>query len=98
MLINMLVSKRDEVTGERRRLHNKEIYSLHSLPNITQIKKTEMGRECSTYVGEERCTGLVGKAEERRPFARPRRRWEDNIKMDLREVEWRHGVDLSGSG
>jgi hypothetical protein len=57
-----------------------------------------MGRECSTYVREERCTGLVGKAEERRPVARPRLTWEDNIKIDLREVEWMHGVDRSGSG
>jgi hypothetical protein len=31
---------------------------------------------------------LVGKPEERRPLRRPRRRWEDNIKMDLREVEF----------
>ena len=42
---------------------------------------------------------LVGKPEERRPLGRPRRRWEDNIKMDLREVEWGgHGLNQSGSG
>jgi hypothetical protein len=35
---------------------------------------------------------LVGKAEERRPLGRPRRRWVDNIKMDLREIAW-DGID-----
>jgi hypothetical protein len=42
---------------------------------------------------------LVGKPEGRRSLGRPRRRWEDNIKMDLREVAWgRHGLDQSASG
>jgi hypothetical protein len=42
---------------------------------------------------------LVGKPEGRRPLGRPRRRWEDNIKMDLREVVWGgHGLDQCGSG
>jgi hypothetical protein len=36
---------------------------------------------------------LVGKSEGRRPLGRPRRRWEDNIKMDLREVGWEGGMD-----
>jgi hypothetical protein len=41
---------------------------------------------------------LVGKPEGRRPLGRPRRRWEDNIKMDLREMAWGHGLDRSISG
>jgi hypothetical protein len=41
---------------------------------------------------------LVGKPEGRRPLGRPRRRWEDNIKMDLVEVGWSHRLDRSGSG
>jgi hypothetical protein len=42
---------------------------------------------------------LVGRPEGRRPLGRPRRRWEDNIKMDLQEVEmWGNGLDLYGSG
>jgi hypothetical protein len=54
-----------------------------------QVKKTETGRTCGTY-GERRGAyrALVGKCEGRRPLGRPRRRWEDNIKMDLREVGW----------
>ena len=41
---------------------------------------------------------LVRKPEERRPLGRPRRRWEDNIKMDFRKMGWWHGLDGSGSG
>jgi hypothetical protein len=45
-----------------------------------QIKKNEMGEECSTFRGEERCVqGLVGKPERMRPLGRPRRRWKYNI-------------------
>jgi hypothetical protein len=50
--------KRDEVTEEWRRLHNKELYALYSSPNIipmNKIKKTEICRACSMYGGEERC-------------------------------------------
>jgi hypothetical protein len=43
-------------------------------------------------------TALVGKPEGRRQLERPRRRWEDNIKMDLRDFEWGHRLDRSGSG
>ena len=39
----------------------------------------------------------MGKPEGRRPLGRPRRRWEENIKMDLREVGWRHRQDRSSS-
>jgi hypothetical protein len=58
-----------------------------------QIKKNGMGRACSTY-GERRDAyrALVGKPEGGRPLGRLRHRWEDNIKMDLREVGW-DGVD-----
>jgi hypothetical protein len=41
---------------------------------------------------------LVGKPEEKTPLARQRRRWEDGLKMDLREVGWGCGVDSPGSG
>jgi hypothetical protein len=53
-----------------------------------QIEKNKVGGECSTY-GESRGLHrvLVGKLGENVPLGRPRRRWEDNIKMDLEEVE-----------
>jgi len=46
-----------------------------------------MDGSCSTYGGEAYIRFLVGKPEGKRPLGRPRRRWEDNIKMDLQEVE-----------
>jgi hypothetical protein len=54
-----------------------------------QIEKNEMGRACSTY-GEKRGAyrTFVRRPEGRQPLGRPRRRWEDNIKMGLQEVEW----------
>jgi hypothetical protein len=71
--------KRDELTGEWRRLHNKELYALYSSPNIIRVIKS---RRLNAY------RALVGKPEGRRPLGRPRRGWEDNIKMNLREVGW----------
>jgi hypothetical protein len=82
--------KRDEVTGEWRRLHNKELYALYSSPNIIRVMKSRRLRWAGhvARMGESRgvYSSLVGKREGRRPLGRPRRRWEDNIKMDLREV------------
>ena len=64
-----------------------------------EIKKTEMGGPLAR-MGERSDTDrvLVGKPEGRRPLGRPRRRLEDNIKMELREVGMGHGVHRSGSG
>ena len=53
-----------------------------------------MGGACSTYGGEEKCVQeLVWKPEGKRPRGRPKLRWEDNIKTDLQEVGWKHGLD-----
>ena len=77
-------SKRDEITGELRRLHSEGLHDLYCSPNI---RKNEMGGECGTYRRQERCLqGFGGRPEGRRPLGRPRRRWENNIKMDLQEV------------
>ena len=54
-----------------------------------------MGGVYSTYGGEERRMVLVGKPEGKRPLGRPRRRWEDNIKMVLQEAGWERGLDLA---
>jgi hypothetical protein len=82
--------KRDEVTGEWRKLHNEELHNLYSSPDIIRQVKPKRMRWSShvARMGEERkvYTVLVGKAEGRRPLGRPRRRWEDGIRMDLREI------------
>jgi hypothetical protein len=61
-------------------------------------KEDEMGRACSTRGAKRKAYRiLVGKPEGKRPLGRPRRRWEDNIKVDLREIGW-GGMDWTGSG
>ncbi|KAJ4444054.1 hypothetical protein ANN_05843 [Periplaneta americana] len=107
-------AKRDEVTGEWRKLHNAELYSSPDI--IRNIKSrclrwaghvARMGKFIHTY------RVLVGRPEGKRYLGRPRRRWEDNIKMDLREVgyedrdwinlaqdrdRWRAYVNLKSQG
>jgi hypothetical protein len=91
--------KRDEVTGEWRKLHNEELRDLYSSPSIIRIIKSRrmkwaghvarMGKKRNAY------RLLVGKPERKSPLGRPRRRWVDNIRMDLGEVGW-VGVDWIG--
>jgi len=82
--------KRDEVTGEWRKLHNEELNNLYSSPNIVRVMKSRrmgwaghvarMGERKGVY------RVLVEKPKGRKPLGRSRRRWDDNIRMDLREV------------
>jgi hypothetical protein len=78
------------VTGGWRKLHNEELHNLNSSLNIIRIIKSRMMRwaEHVARMGEKRNVYrlLVGKPEGRRPLGRPKRRWIDNIKVDLLEL------------
>jgi hypothetical protein len=78
--------KRDEVTGEWRKMHNEELHILYPSPQI--IKSRRMRWEHVARMGEERKVYRVlkGKPQGKRPLGRQRRRWEDEIRMDLREI------------
>jgi hypothetical protein len=76
-----------------RKLHNDELHSLYYSPNIVRVIKSGRMRWAGhvARMGEGRgiYRVLVGRPETKRPLGRPRRRWEDNIKEDLREI----GID-----
>jgi hypothetical protein len=88
--------KRDEVTGGWRKLHNEELHSLYSSPSTIRMIRSRRMRWAGhvARMGEKRNAYmiLVGKSEGKRPLGRRRRRWVDNIKMDLREIGW-DGMD-----
>ena len=79
--------KRDGVTGEWRKLHNEELNDLYCSPNIVWVIKSRRMRWAGHVARIEEGRGvqkvLVGKTEEKSPLGRSRRRWEDNINMDL---------------
>ena len=92
---------KDEITGEWRKLHIDELHALYSSPNIIRSLKSRRLRWAGHVARMEQFRNayrvLVGKPERKRLLGRPRRRWEDNIKMNLREVgcdpgEW---IDLA---
>jgi hypothetical protein len=95
-MVRIFGPKRYEVTGEWRKLHNEELNVLYCSSNIVRVIKSRIMRWVGhvARIGEGRGVYrvLVGKAERRRPLGSPRRRWEDNIKMDLQEVGC-EGVD-----
>jgi hypothetical protein len=84
--------KRDEVIGGWRKLHNEELHNLYCSPSIIRIFKSRKMRWTGHVagMGEKRNAYriLVGKPEGKRPLGRPILRWEDNIRVDLREIGW----------
>ena len=97
-MLRIFGPKRHEVKREWRKL----LIDMYSSPNIVPVIKLRRIR----WGGHVVCMGekrgiyrvLVGKPERKRPLGRHKHIWEDNIKMDLQEVEWGHGLDLNGSG
>jgi hypothetical protein len=84
--------KSDEVTGESGKPHNEELRDLYSSPIIIRVFKSRRMRWAGNVarMGEKRIAYrlLVGKPEGKRMQRRPRRRWVENIRIDLREVGW----------
>jgi len=90
MVLRIFGPRRDEVTGEWRKLHNEELNDLHCSPNVVRVIKWRRMRWAGhvARMGQERVVYrvLVGKPEGRRPLRRSRLIWVDNIRMDLQEV------------
>ena len=85
--------KRDDATRECSKLHN----DLYSSPYIIRVIKLRIMRQAGYVARTVERKGvyrvLVGKPHGKSPLGRSRRRWEDNINMDLQNVEWGHGLD-----
>jgi hypothetical protein len=92
IMLKIFGPKREE-DGSWRKLHNDELHSLYSSPDIIRVIKLRRMKWAGhvAHMGERRDVYrvLVGRPEGKRPLGRPRRRCEDNIKMNLREI----GID-----
>jgi hypothetical protein len=92
VLRRMFGPKRDKKVGGWRKLHNEELHNLYSSPNIiTMIKSRSMrwaGHVACMRAKRHEYRVLVEEPEGKRPLGRCRHRWEDNVKMDLREIRW----------
>jgi len=85
-------AKTDEVTGEGRRLRNRQLNDLYSSPNIIWVMKSRTMRWAGhvARMRDRRCAYriLVGRPDRNKSFGKPMLRWEDNIKIDLQAVGW----------
>jgi hypothetical protein len=83
-------SKRDDVTGGWRKLHTEVFHNLYFSPSTIRMIKSRRMRWAGylARMGEKRNAyrTLVGRPEGNKPLGTPRRRWVDNIKIDLREI------------
>jgi hypothetical protein len=81
---------RGEVVGGWRKLHNEELHNVYTSPSIIRMIRSRRMRWAGhvARIGRSGYRILVGKPEGKRPLGIPRRTWVDNIKMDLRNVDW----------
>jgi hypothetical protein len=89
-VLRMIFGPKREEDGSWRKLHNDELHSLYSSPNIVRMIKSRrmrwVGHVARRGKGRSVYKVLVGRSKGKIPLRRPRRRWEDNIKLDLREI------------
>jgi hypothetical protein len=78
--------KRDEVMGEWRKLHNEELHNLYSSPEIIRQVEFKVNEVGVAGRGAKSVQSFGGKAQRKKTLGRPRRRWEDGIRMDIREI------------
>jgi hypothetical protein len=106
-VVRMIFGPKREEDGSWIKLHNDELHSLYSSPNIVRVIKLRRlkwaGHVARMGEGRGVYRVLVGRSEGKRPLGRPRLRWEDNIKMDLREIgidgaNWIHWLRIGSSG
>jgi hypothetical protein len=92
-VLRRIFGHKREKDGSWRKLHNDEFHSVYSSPNIVRVIKSRRMRWAGHVARMEEGRGvyrlLVGRPEGKSPLGRPRNRWEDNIKMDFREI----GID-----
>jgi hypothetical protein len=93
LFITFSITLHQSKNGSWRKLHNDELHTLYSSPNIVRVIKSRRIRWAGhvARMGEGRGVYrvLIRRSERTRPLGRPRRRWEDNIKLDLKEI----GID-----
>jgi hypothetical protein len=89
-VLRKIFGPKREVNGSWRKLHNDELHSLYSSPNIVSVIKSRRMRWAGHVARMREGRGvnrvLVGRPEGKRPLGRPRRRRENNIKLDLRKI------------